>query len=39
MGLEKELNGVIDLVDERAIYFDGDYGYFEFKNSVFFLLY
>ncbi|VVC97317.1 unnamed protein product [Leptidea sinapis] len=26
IGLEKECKGIIDLVDEKAMYFDGDYG-------------
>lgn len=26
IGLEKECEGIIDLVDEKAIYFEGDYG-------------
>jgi hypothetical protein len=30
MGLEKELKGIIDLIEEKAIYFNGDYG-FDFK--------
>ncbi|CAH1645129.1 unnamed protein product [Spodoptera littoralis] len=26
IGLEKECQGILDLIEERAIYFDGDYG-------------
>ncbi|XP_063838958.1 elongation factor G, mitochondrial [Ostrinia nubilalis] len=26
IGLEKECQGILDLVEERAVYFDGDYG-------------
>ncbi|KAF9407699.1 hypothetical protein HW555_012372 [Spodoptera exigua] len=26
IGLEKECEGILDLIEERAIYFDGDYG-------------
>lgn len=26
MGLEGQLRGVIDLIEEKAIYFDGDFG-------------
>lgn len=26
IGLEKECQGILDLVEEKAIYFDGDYG-------------
>lgn len=26
MGLESKMKGVIDLIEERAIYFEGDYG-------------
>lgn len=26
IGLEKDCQGILDLIEERAIYFDGDYG-------------
>lgn len=26
IGLEKECQGILDLIEEKAIYFDGDYG-------------
>lgn len=26
IGLEKECEGILDVIEERAIYFDGDYG-------------
>lgn len=26
IGLEKECKGILDLVEEKAVYFDGDYG-------------
>lgn len=26
IGLEKECKGILDLVEEKAMYFDGDYG-------------
>lgn len=26
IGLEKECKGILDLIEERAIYFDGDFG-------------
>lgn len=26
IGLEKECQGILDLIEERAIYFEGDYG-------------
>lgn len=26
IGLEKECQGILDLIEERAVYFDGDYG-------------
>uniref|UniRef100_A0A9L0IV25 Elongation factor G, mitochondrial n=1 Tax=Equus asinus TaxID=9793 RepID=A0A9L0IV25_EQUAS len=28
IGLESDFKGIIDLIEERAIYFDGDFGYF-----------
>lgn len=26
IGLENDFKGIIDLIEERAIYFDGDFG-------------
>lgn len=26
IGLEKDCKGILDLIEERAVYFDGDYG-------------
>ncbi|XP_053316367.1 elongation factor G, mitochondrial [Spea bombifrons] len=38
IGIENRFKGIIDLVDERAIYFDGEYGYvyiLSFKSFLF----
>lgn len=33
MGLESKFKGIIDVIEEKAIYFDGSYGYTFFKIS------